>query len=652
LARVQGAVQRLGAAPPRVRAARPRRTPDRADPLAVARALPLDRDLLERVVAELARIGSSPLGFRVTGTPEDHEAARIVAGHLRDSGLEDVAVAEVRVDGWRFAEAELRVEPGAAIEGAALGGTPATPAGGAEGPVLDGGGGSRRELDRLDVRGALVLVDWRKGPLGPSDVGLELGLRGAAGVLVAPAAGGPYFQADGALGAFDGHWHAGAPPMMTLRRADAQALRAQLAGGPLTGVLHVRAEVVPGARGANAEAFLPGERPGPIVVGAHHDGWFRAAFDNATGVAALVAIARALVEAGHRPRHRICFTSRTGEEYGLLDRTFDWCVGAWRQVSETHPRWGARAPFHLCLEASGHPGLRLALEAPVELVRWARAAGRAGEAQGWLTSGWRTSPPVTGTEQWPLLVAGVPGVAAYTWEPAFATGIYHTPLDTPEVVDFAHLERLTRFYAFLLLSADRDPGGILDHRARARDLARRARALGERGAALAGAAQAHAGARGRGAFTRVGRALHAVDAKGAIAYPHEQAAADLEGLEAALAALEAGDTRGTIRRLAGVGENALAGRLSEPAFARRAERLRREAGGDSWAGASHLTASPGLWAELAALRGEAGARPAGPWIERSLRRHAERTRAELDRRVAAMSRAIAPPHRTDPRRST
>ena len=269
-----------------------------------------------------------------------------------------------------------------------------------------------------------------------------------------------------------------------------------------------------------------------------------------------------------------------------------------------------------------------------------RAAGKVGEAEGWLTTGWRPSPPVTGTEQWPYLVAGVPGVAAYTWESSFAKTAYHTPLDTPEMVDFDHLERLTRFYAYLLLAADADPDGILDHRARARQLTKQAGKLGAAGAPLAAAATAHADARGRAAFTAAGRALHGVDAAGELALPHEQAAADVAALEAALAAL-GDDDRGTAaKQLAKVGDNALAQVLSQEAFTRQAARTRIQHDDDSWAARSHLTDSPELWAELASLRGEDGAEPVGPWLTASLEQHLARSRADLDRRVAAMARAL------------
>ena len=105
-------------------------------------------------------------------------------------------------------------------------------------------------------------------------------------------------------------------------------------------------------------------------------------------------------------------------------------------------------PFHLNLEASGHPALRLLIEAPRELRAGHGGLRAPAAAEGWLTSGWYThGPPVTGTELWPFLISGVPGVSAYTWERSFMRTDYHTQYDTAGIVDFAHLERLCRFYA-------------------------------------------------------------------------------------------------------------------------------------------------------------------------------------------------------------
>ena len=122
----------------------------------------------------------------------------------------------------------------------------------------------------------------------------------------------------------------------------------------------------------------------------------------------MLGMARALVTSGHRPRHRICFTSRTAEEYGITGSLFDWCIGAWGQVNTTHPQWSTESPFHLCVEATGHRSLRSVIEAPVELAAWARRVGRTAALAGWAPTGWRVAPPVAGTEQWPFLLAGIP----------------------------------------------------------------------------------------------------------------------------------------------------------------------------------------------------------------------------------------------------
>ena len=610
---------------------------DTDDALALARALPIDPQRLRATVERLAGVGSSPLGFRTTGTPEDREAAEYAAAAMRDCGLGDVAIEEVSVDGWRFLGASLEAV-GDRIEASSMGGVPPTPREGIEAPLVDAGAAEPRRLDRLDLTGAIALVDWRKETLPLCDIALELGLRGAIGVVANCPEGADFYQSPGVIGSFDGHWHDGAPPMILIAKEDAAALRVAL---PERAKLTLHAERSPGTHGANAVGYLAGETgTAPIVIGAHHDGWFRAAFDNASGVAAMLAIAEALTAVGHRPNHSLCFTSRTAEEYGLENSPFDWCIGAWRQVQDTHPEWGARAPFHLCVEASGHPDLRLLVEAPAELAGWVRDAARSGRREGWLTSSWRVAPPGTGTELWPLLVSGIPGISVFTWEKSFMRSDYHTPRDTPALLDFDHLGRLTRFYAYLLLRADADPNAILDHGARADDLAAAAKKLGKAGEPLAAAAKQRASASGRPAFTRAGRALLAVDAHGDLAYPHAQAAQDVAGLKAALTALHKGDRRGAAKALRGVGANALAPKLSHAAFARHAQRQGPDANAASWASASHLTASPDLWAEIASLTGRPGAEPHGGWIRESLKAQLERSQALLSERVAAMASAL------------
>ncbi len=496
-------------------------------------------DELRSIVERLESFRSHPLGFRVAGTAAEHAAAEWIAAEMRSIGLSDVVLESVPVDAWEFRGAYVERDDGIRYECASMGGVSPTPPEGITAELVAVTRGGRGELEGIDVAGRVVLVDWRDDDLWPFQFGLELGLRGAAALVVTCSTGGPYFQAGGALGTFDGMWHAEAPPMVTIRKEDAAELEAR--GGRVRVVLD--AAIDPDAAGINVVGFLPGrQRRRPILVGGHHDAWFTGSFDDATGVAATLVLARAFVDGEIRPRHPIGFLSHTGEEYGLADCRYDWCIGAWHQITQTHREWAARAPFYLNIEGSG---LRepLDVDAPPELAGWVTGVCRRAAQDGLLPYGFTLAEPNTLTEVWTFLAAGVPGVNVSSFSTAWIRQEYHTQFDTADRIDFEYLANLTRVYARFLLAADDDPDAILDYPARTNHLRRSLTTLAPTpGRArletrLAGLEQAST----RSAFTGLARGLHGVDANGTQCYPHEQAARDVSALEAALDALGSGD---------------------------------------------------------------------------------------------------------------
>jgi Iap family predicted aminopeptidase len=564
-------------------------------------------EYLRHVVERLAAIGSHPLGFRVAGTPEEREAVDFIAGEMRSTGLDNVVQEPVPVDGWRLEEAYVELADGTRIEGASFGGVPGTGARGVKGELVRVGRGGRKQLDRLDVAGKIALVEWQVARLWPYHVGLELGLRGAKAMVLYTPEGGPYYQAPGALGTFDGIWHAEGPPCLTVRREDAPKLE-----GPVRVVL--RAPRRP-STGWNVVGELAGRRRGaPAIVAGHHDGWFRAAFDDATGVAVTLELARAFREAGLRPEHPIAFVSHTAEEYGIAESSYDWCYGAWYQVVAEHREWTTSSPFYLNVEGSGRPD-PFTVDAPPELAARMRRICRDAERDGLLPHGWKLGPPNTWTEVWPFLAAGIPGINVSTFTDEFDRTEYHTQFDTTEGVDFDYLAKLTEVCARMLLDEHR-----LDFPARARELRRFGVPFPEADPADA-----------RRRFTAVGRGLYGLDAIDAPRYPHEQTAADIDHLERALA-----DLASAAEHLARVGINWLCADLSHEAFRIERGRRGRRARRACWGVQGDADPGPDLWRELAALRGE---RPAGPWVERSLRRHLARSRRELDRRLDRMRAA-------------
>ena len=80
--------------------------------------------------------------------------------------------------------------------------------------------------------------------------------------------------------------------------------------------------------------------------------------------------------------------------------------------------------------------------------------------------------------------------------------------------------------------------------------------------------------------------------------------------------------------------------LSQDAFAAHRERQSPKATARSWGSASHLTQSPDLWAELAALKSDPAARPFGPWVRAARTRARTRVDRELRRRLDAMADAV------------
>jgi Iap family predicted aminopeptidase len=561
------------------------------------------------VVERLASIGSHTLGFRVAGTPEEREAVEFIAGEMRSLGLENVVEESVPVDGWRLEDAFVEVADGTRIEGASFGGVPETGAHGVEGELVRVGRGGRKQLDRLDVGGKVALVEWQVARLWPYHVGLELGLRGAKAMVLYAPEGGPFYQAPNALGTFDGIWHAEAPPCVTIRREDAPKLEGRVR-------VVLRAPRKP-SEGWNVVGELPGRRRGaPTIVAGHHDGWFKAAFDDATGVAVTLELARAFVEAGLQPERTIAFVSHTAEEYGIAESAYDWCYGAWYQVVAEHREWATRSPFYLNVEGSGSRGDPFTLDVPPELAGWIRRHCRGAERDGLLPHGWKLARPNTWTEVWPFLAAGIPSINVSTFTTAFERTEYHTPYDTPDTVDFRYLAKLTELCARLLLDEPE-----LDFEPRARELESHGLGLGDT-----------SGADTRRLFTALARGLHGLDAIDAPRYPHEQTKADVEHLERALY-----DPDNAAKHLSRVGLNWLCADLSHEAFKIERGRRGRRARRACWGAMGDADPGPDLWRELASLRGEPGAREPGPWLERSLRRHLDRSRHEYARRVGRMT---------------
>jgi aminopeptidase YwaD len=249
-------------------------------------------------------------GGRQAGSASESKALQFAFSCLHEMG--EVRKERVRYPAWRLHEAGLSLPDGTALACNPLLGSQSTPAEGTRAEVCDLGRGTREDFERhaAKLRGRFALVR-HEYPFSAQHVHRRRKLGwamefGAAGFIIAnPVPGaGPVCGSSGRAG------KAGIPAVAT----DCESA-ARLTGAA---ILKVIGEDYEGETSVLV-LDLPGRTDGWVVLSAHLDGHALAesAMDNATGVAAALAVARDLAPrvAGCELGLRVCLFS--AEEWAL-----------------------------------------------------------------------------------------------------------------------------------------------------------------------------------------------------------------------------------------------------------------------------------------------------------------------------------------------
>jgi len=360
-----------------------------------------------------------------------------------------------------------------------------------------------------------------------------------------------------------------------------------------------------GGTGFNVIGEIPGSRGDDQIVlfAAHQDAHFRAGADDTAGLVNMLTIAKAIKVSAYRPRSTMVFLATTGEEFGYTDAYYDWIIGAWWVATRAHPEWAGRVRALVNLETMAVAGAPLALRSTPELKPWfERLASRSRDL---LPNGFELITPVgSWNDQWTFTAAGIPSVKLDTMTASY-DALYHSNLETPDIVDWAYLARLAKF--IFRAAAELDEG-LLPYSlsARAQDIiaALEADRVGESGAdsavvsrlekavgefSLAAAAWdegAPAVPPGRTSITNTGllavektinsafTALSPADDDITV-YPYQSVLRDLRKIEAALAALGAAppDRAAALKALAGAYLTRLGITFSYPVYLKYIARL-------------------------------------------------------------------------------
>jgi hypothetical protein len=230
---------------------------------------------------------------RIAGSKANTEMLEYTARRFREFGLQDVRMQYFDLPPQWFA---LDWEVKATGSGQTLafktafpgGRSVATPPSGLDLEIVWVGAGTELDFAGRDVKGKVAFLSSFPTPSANIHTASTNGAmeraaqKGAAAVLL-------NIYIPGNVTNYAG----GAPgiPSFAIGNEDAAQLRGLMEKGPTKVQMKLTTEARQGLKDANVWGTLPGATDEEIVIFAHHDGYFEAAFDNATGVATMMGLA-------------------------------------------------------------------------------------------------------------------------------------------------------------------------------------------------------------------------------------------------------------------------------------------------------------------------------------------------------------------------
>jgi Zn-dependent M28 family amino/carboxypeptidase len=371
------------------------------------------------VLTELVDVGN-----RMAGQEGEREGAEVVAGAFERAGLCGVEVNEFGIEGWWRGDAALGVpgrgeEYGASHQVIAL---PGTPAGSAEGELVDVGAGARSEFEAADLDGAVAMASSRT----PDEA--DRWIHRMEKYVGAVEAGAEAFvfrnHVEGCLpptGEVGYDNRPGPIPAVGVSAELGARLERYCEGGPATVSVEVDCLNEP-ATSRNVEGVVGPDTDREVLVTAHVDAHDVAegANDNGAGSAIVAEVGRLLAAAADELDTRVRLVTFGSEEIGLKGATH-WV--------ETHDREevkcvinvdGAGGSRDLRVGTNGFGAFETAFAAVTDRFEAPLATG-----DGIMPHG----------DQWSFVQEGIPGAFVSAQSDSSGRGYGHTHADTVEKLD-------------------------------------------------------------------------------------------------------------------------------------------------------------------------------------------------------------------------
>lgn len=408
------------------------------------------------------------LGYRTAGSQAELDTGDMLKSQMEAIGLQNVTKDAFTLDTWTFEKAELTFTDSTGNPYTAqLGGYQAQfVTDGAESfTIIDGGQGTEADLCELDVAGKLVLIDinqrenwWINYPA------YEASLRGAAAVI-AVQDGGYAEVSDDALNAQDICGPADAPAF-SMSRTDANALRAAMGeNNEITVTLDAVSRVGFDGTSYNIVGMIPGADPDAmILMSAHYDSYFAGFQDDNAAIALMFGIAKGIIDSGYQPEKTLVFCAMAAEEWGVSDTRYDWSTGAYNQIFRVHPEWVGKVIADINFELPAmNEGDTDQIRTSYELKTFVEDFRETVPAvEGVFPQGIEVIVPTqTWSDDFSLSIAGVPS-SVTALRGGFAQTHYHSQFDNRDTYSEEAFLFHHNLYGMLMLAYDRCAVSPLD----------------------------------------------------------------------------------------------------------------------------------------------------------------------------------------------
>ncbi|MCL4507377.1 MAG: M20/M25/M40 family metallo-hydrolase [Chloroflexi bacterium] len=381
---------------------------------------------------------------RFVASDDERRAAAFIRDSLEQYGLSNAHTEEFAVNGWKRGAASLTVNG----HDLTCIGLPGTPPAALEAPIVHLGDGEPADFTRVGdkAKGKIALVR------GKGSHRLEKYARaneiGCVGFLFSGAEYG-CLPPTGSLS------FGGSPatlPGVGIAYETFLRLERMLEGQELVARLDIKSDVFP-AMGLNVIADIPGSNPelGMLMACAHYDGHdiAQGAIDNASGAAAVMEAARALMKVRDQLKLGVRVALWSGEEIGMIGS------GAY---ANAHRVELAQVKLVFNCDIVGNPGAFFIGLSGYDTDRVADfMRNLAGKEHDVNVVGGATIPY---SDHFSFNMKGVPALMAATGSPKLPNMGPHTYGDTLDKVDLRALRSSTAFTARVLLHLAHDPAPL------------------------------------------------------------------------------------------------------------------------------------------------------------------------------------------------